>query len=102
TKIAVILIGGLSVFTSRCDLPRAAFHGFVIAVCLNAALLLGGLLGYGSAEIMAVDRWGTVLNYPGSLWRVGITVWVFAAYLLAVRRSLGSLALLLARNFVVD
>lgn len=100
-KIAVILLGGLFFFTSRRYLPRAAFCGFVIAVGLNAALLLGGLFGYGSAEIMGSDRWGTVLNYPGSLWRVGITVWVFSAYLFAVRRSVASLILLLASTFVV-
>jgi O-antigen ligase len=64
-------------------------------------LLLGGFLGWSSADMMAPDRWGTLLNYPGSLWRVAITVWVFAAYLLVRRRSLASVGLLAASSVLV-
>jgi hypothetical protein len=100
-KIALIVLAGLTVFTGNRNLARYAFRGFIISVWLNAALLMGGLLGYDSATIMALDRWGTALSYLGSLWRGGITVWFYAAYLLAARPSWGPLALLLASTFVV-
>ena len=100
-KVSVILLAAMPLFVARTQLARSAFVGFIIAVCLNAILLLGGLAGLGSAEIMALDRWGTILNYDGSLWRVTISVWFFAAYLVLVRRSLPYLALLIASTMGV-
>jgi O-antigen ligase len=100
-KFAAILLGGISIFVALTNLAHYAFRGFVIAVWLNAFLLLGGLLGFGSAYLMMQGRWGTILNYPGELWRVGITVWVFAAYLLIKRRSVASLGLLVASTALV-
>ncbi len=100
-KLAVILLGGISIFVVRSQLAHYAFRGFVVAVYLNLFLLIGGFLGLGSASIMATARWGTILDFPGSLSRVGITVWVFAAYLLVKRRSATSLGLLVASTVVV-
>lgn len=100
-KLFVILLCAMPLFVTRTQLALSAFLGFMVAVCLNALLLLGGLAGFGSAEIMALDRWGTILNYPGSLWRVAITAWLFAAYLVIVRRSLPGLALLAASTLGV-
>jgi O-antigen ligase len=100
-KIAAILLLALSIFVARSRLTHWAFRGFVVAVFLNLILLVGGFLGFGSAEIMALDRWGTILNYPGSLWRAAITVWVFAAYLSIKQRSFVSLALMTASSVLV-
>ncbi len=100
-KLAAMLLCALSIFVARSNLAHYAFHGFVVAVCLNLVLLVGGFLGFGSADIMAMDRWGTVLSYPGSLWRVAVTVWVFAAYLLTKRRSIAPLGLLVASTLLV-
>jgi O-antigen ligase len=100
-KFAAILLGGISIFVALTNLAHYAFRGFIIAMWLNAFLLLGGLLGFGSANIMMTGRWGTILNYPGELWRVGITVWVFAAYLLIKRRSVASLGLWVASTALV-
>lgn len=95
-KVAILLLGAMPFFVTRTHLARSAFTGFVLAVSLNAVLLLGGIAGFRSAEIMALDRWGTILNYPGSLWRLAISVWCFAAYLVLARRSFPCLLLLVA------
>lgn len=100
-KLMAILLGGLAIFAGCSSLAHWAFRGFVIAVWLNTALLLGGFWGLGSAEMMMKDRWGTILNYPGELWRVAITVWVYAAYLLVKRRSLVALTLLASSTLLV-
>jgi hypothetical protein len=93
-KLAIILVGAISIFVARTDLAHYAFRGFVIVVCLNCVFLVGGLLGFASACEMALNRWGTILSWPGSLWRVALTVWVFAGYLLLKRRSVVALTLL--------
>jgi O-antigen ligase len=78
----------MSIFVVRTQLAHYAFRGFVVAVCLNLLLLMGGFSGLGSASVMGAGRWGTILSYPGGLWRVAMTVWVFAMYLCIKRRSL--------------
>ena len=100
-KLAVILVGATSIFVSRTILAHYAFRGFVVAVYLNLFLLVGGFLGLGSAGIMGIDRWGTILNHPGSLSRVGVMVWVFAAYLVVKRRSATALGLSIASTALV-
>src|SRR5258708_32602826 len=100
-KLAAILLGALTIFVSRTNLARYAFRGFVVAVCLDLLLMIGGFLGVGTAGIMLAGRWGTILSYPGSLWRVAITVWVFGAYLLIKRRSVFYLGLFLASTVLV-
>jgi O-antigen ligase len=86
-KLTVILLGAISIFVALSPLAHYAFRGFVVSVSINLLLLAGGFLGLGTAEIMFAGRWGTILSYPGSLWRVAVTVWVFAAYLSIKRRS---------------
>jgi hypothetical protein len=100
-KLAAMLLGALTIFVSRSNLAHCAFRGFVVAVCLDLLLLIGGFLGFGTAHIMFPGRWGTILNYPGSLWRVGISTWVFGAYLFIKRRSVTSFCLLIASTVLV-
>ena len=100
-KLAVILLGAIAIFVARTHLAHCAFRGFIIAVCINLLLLLGGCFGFGTAAEMAPNRWGTVLNWPGSLSRVAGSVWVYAAYLLVKRRSPSSMVLLAASTFLV-
>jgi O-antigen ligase len=100
-KLAVMLLGALSIFVARPQLAYYAFRGFVAAVWLNVLLLIGGFLGFSSAEMMMRDRWGTVLSYPGYLWRVGASVWIFAAFMLIKRHSRTALGLLLASTLLV-
>ena len=100
-KLAIILLGAMSILVARTDLAHYAFRGFVSVVCLNCLFLVGGLLGLASASEMALNRWGTILSWPGSLWRVALTVWVFAAYLLVKCRSVISLALLAISTVLV-
>jgi O-antigen ligase len=100
-KLAAILLGGMSFFVARRQLAEKAFANFPIIVWANLALLAGGLLGAGTAGEMALSRWGTVINFPGTLWRVSASVWVFAAYLLVRRRSLSALALFAGSTLLV-
>jgi O-antigen ligase len=49
---------------------------------VNVFLVLAGWLGAGAlAWEMAPGRWGTILNYPGSLWRCGVLPLVYSLYL---------------------
>jgi O-antigen ligase len=100
-KLAVILLGATAIFVGRARLAHHAFRGFIIAVAINFILLIGGYLGFGTAEEMAANRWGTFLSWPGSLSRVAGSVWVYAAYLVVKRRSPAALALLAASTFLV-
>ena len=64
--------------------PQLAHTGFLAletatwlnAICLGSLLLYPGPL----ASLMAPGRWGTVLNAPGSLWRLGAATLVYGAY----------------------
>jgi len=100
-KLAVILLGAIFIFVARTYLAHCAFRGFIISVCMNLLLLLGGCWGLGTAEEMAPNRWGTFISWPGSLWRVAGSVWVYAAYSLVKRRSPISLVLLAMSTFLV-
>lgn len=100
-KLAIILVGGISVFVARPYLAHCAFRGFLIAASLNLVLLLGGFFGLGWAEEMGLNRWGTILCWPGSLSRVASSVWVYSAYLVVKRRSPTSLGLLIGSSLLV-
>lgn len=100
-KLLLILLGGLSIFVARPYLAHFAFRGFLLVACVNVALLLGGCFGLGGAEEMALYRWGTFLSWPGSLWRVAMSVWVFAAYTSVKGHSLLSFLLLLGSTWLV-
>ena len=98
-KLALILVFALFIFVKRSELAHWAFSGLLVAVWLNVALLTGGMAGLGTAHLEA-GRWGTVLNYPGSLSRVGVAVWVYAAYLAAKTRSLRHVALVVGASLL--
>ena len=100
-KLALILVAGTSLFVARRSLAHSAFQALPIIVYVNLALVVGGLLGLDSAGIMATGRWGTLVNYPGSLWRVAISVWIFAAYFVIKKHSIAHLALLAASTLLV-
>jgi hypothetical protein len=101
-KLAVILLIGLPILAARERLVLAMFYGMLTAVWINAILLLGGILiGGPLTGMMAPGRWGTVLSYPGALWRIAITAWMYAAYLMFQRFSVKLLGLFLASTLLV-
>jgi hypothetical protein len=72
-KLGVILLVVLPLLTSGLPATAAAFRGVRIAVYVNVVLAFAGALGYGAlGGLMAPGRFGTILNTPGSLWRVGV------------------------------
>jgi hypothetical protein len=96
-KLAVILLGARALFMTEPELARAAARGFVWAIAANLLLLILGLLGAPTASEMATGRWGTLLNYPGSLARLGFLGLCYAGYLvLAWKQPLRHLAVLAA------
>jgi hypothetical protein len=72
-KLAILVLLVLPLLTTRLAIINAAQRGAAIAVCANAALALAGAVGHSAlGALMAPGRFGTILNAPGSLWRVGI------------------------------
>lgn len=100
-KLVLILIVGLTIFTSEGNLAKYAFKGFEAAVWLNLSLYLFGLLGAGTASAMGAGRWGTLFDYPGSLWRMAIATWVFSLYLIIKKRSIHAFALAIASGILI-
>ncbi|GCD81087.1 hypothetical protein PTHTG4_01490 [Parageobacillus thermoglucosidasius] len=58
------------------------WQGFVFAVILNFVLLfLGVYFNFNTAYLLTSDgRWGTLLNYPGSLVKVGLVSLLFFSF----------------------
>ncbi|GAB1530834.1 MULTISPECIES: O-antigen ligase family protein [Brevibacillus] len=104
-KIAAILIGCYLFFLVRSELAQLAFKGFIISAYMNFILLVLGVLSFTQlASIMTLDgRWGTFLNYPGSLSKVGVVVYVYAAFQLFNRTalSISNIMLLISSVFIV-
>lgn len=101
-KLAVLVGAGAGLFVSYPRYARVAFGAFVVAVCLNVALLLCGLLGARSvAWEMATGRWGTILSPPGTLARLGMATWLYAGYMALIGRRWWGWGLLLASWGVV-
>jgi O-antigen ligase len=104
-KLFIIIFLCYWFFIHRPQLAHFAFNGFVISTYINFfVLIIGVLFSTQIASIMTLDgRWGTLLNYPGSLSKVGVVVYVYAGYLLFVRSafSIGNTLLLLASVSVV-
>jgi hypothetical protein len=72
-KVAVILLVILPLLTTGPAVASAALRGAEIAMYINVLLTLAGALaGIGLGGLMAPGRFGSFLNTPGSLWRVGI------------------------------
>jgi len=81
-KLAVLLLGGGALFVGHPHLARTALRAFIGAVHLNAVALLAGFAGVDAiASEMGPGRWGTIFNYPGSLWRCGALILVYSLYL---------------------
>lgn len=89
SKIALILLLVFVIMLSRPSWALIGFSSIQAAVWANFILLVLGLFTNPVfASQMAGDgRWGTFLNHPGSLWRVGILVLVFSAYIYYYRRK---------------
>jgi len=88
SKLAGILLVVTPLLLARSDTSRGLRLGAELAVAANGALVLMGFLGVsGVFTLMAFGRYGTVLNPPGSLWRVGILVLVSSSLNLLVGRS---------------
>lgn len=86
-KLGAICLGSVILFQQFPALTRVAFTALQHAVILNTLCLATIFFFPGlAAEQMAPGRWGTVMNAPGSLWRVGIVTLVYGAYLLYVER----------------
>jgi O-antigen ligase len=101
-KLAVILLLGLPAITARARIARIAFYGLLVAVWINSAIMLGGMLAGGlTYGMVSPGRWGNILNYPGALWRLAITAWMFSAYLVIRRHSLRYVFLLIVSTLLV-
>ena len=101
-KLSLILLVGLPMLAARARLAQSVFYGLLGAVWINFALLLYGVLTGGPmAGMMMLGRWGTMLNQPGALWRLAISVWFFAGYLTITRRSAATCLLLLVSTALI-
>jgi O-antigen ligase len=66
--------------------PRDAFTAFFAAIGVNALLVVLGWFGFETISGVAgtYGRSATALNYPGSLWRVGISCLFYFSYLMCI------------------
>jgi len=72
-KLAVILLLVLPLLASDSRVAAAAMRGAEIAVFVNAGLAVSATLGFMPLlGVSTPGRFGTILNWPGSLWRVGM------------------------------
>jgi hypothetical protein len=90
-------------FVAYPQYAEVAFRAFLFSIYLNLVLLLLGIAGAGAlASMMGPERWGTLLNYPGSLSRVGVLGVCFSAYMvLANDKALQWVSLLIASLLLV-
>jgi hypothetical protein len=80
-KLASILILFALLLINHPQLAHTGFRALEVAVWLNVLCLATLLFDSGPfASLMAPGRWGTVLNAPGSLWRVGASTLIIGAY----------------------
>jgi len=101
-KLSVILLLGLPAIVARVRIALLAFYGLLAAVWVNFAILVGGMaVGGVTSGMMGPGRWGTVLNYPGALWRLAIVAWLFSAYLMVRRRSIGYFSLFIVSTLLI-
>ncbi|GIW24933.1 O-antigen ligase [Meiothermus sp.] len=97
-KLSFILLGAFPLLLGNSRLAKLGISAIPVAVFSNFVLLV---LGFATSSVFAQlmtgdSRWGTFFNYPGSLWRVGILVIVFAVYTLLHKPRRTYFALLLA------
>ena len=87
-KLGIMLLVVAPVLLARADTSRGLRLGAEFALAVNGALVIAGALGVGGIlDLRAAGRYGTFLNGPGSLWRVGIMVLVPSALNLLLGRS---------------
>lgn len=93
-KLALIIIITLALFLWKQDYSLQGMKAFIVAAYLNFGLLM---LGTTVSDVFAGKktsvRWGTFLNYPGSLAKIGMILLVYSLYILFVRRQLKMLVL---------
>ena len=95
-KIAVILLVVLPLLCGSNQMARATAIGAQLACYLNTVLLIFALCGFSWAGGMqALDRYGTVLNPPGSLWRIGLMTLAIGPLSLVTKTSSRPRAILL-------
>lgn len=99
-KLSLIFISYLLIGNNVAYL-RAAFAAFIFAAVLNVILFLLGFLfdiSYLSGFAGSGIRWMTLLNMPGSLANLGISVFVYSLYCFigSKKISLKTLALFLS------
>lgn len=83
-KLAIILVwAGLSFMTIPLY-AKQSFKAFILAACLNGAVLLvGAFISPLFIDVISGDgRWGTFLNYPGSLGKVGLLIFPYSLYMI--------------------
>jgi len=97
-KLAIMLVVALTLFVTHSRYAHYAYRAFVFSVLLNVVLLIAGFLGIVAlSREMMLGRRGTFLDYPGSLWRVGILTVCWSAHLVIAReKPLRYLAILAA------
>ena len=98
-KLTLILVLLAHILLNHPELARGGFLALEVAVYVNILLLATLAVQPGPlASLMAPGRWGTALNAPGSLWRVGIAPFLYGGYLIAAapRLPLRAVALCLA------
>lgn len=78
----LLIFAGFIVLYACADQPRLFIRSYVASLAVNLLLLGMGVAGFTlAAGLMTADgRWGTFLNYPGSLTKVGIVVIVYSLY----------------------
>jgi len=98
TKLFIILVCTLGFFLFHDRYIKIAFDSMKVASYINTILLMiGAVFLPFAASKMAPNRWGTVLNYPGSLCKIGLFFVVYSVYVLLKKkggRSSSSLLLL--------
>jgi len=103
-KLGVILFGAMAFFNSHKEYTHISFKGFTLSAYINCALIIMGIAFLPIlAKEMELGRWGTILNYPGSLWRVGIAIFVYSGYLVYKTRfrNLSHIILLLSSLILI-
>lgn len=107
TKFTIIFLTTSCLITAPWP-PIEAFYAFLAAVVVNAALVVLGKMGIESLSfvVSSYGRMATILNYPGSLWKVGVSCIFYFSYLACIYRkrriSYGFMALVCMGLIYVD
>lgn len=87
-KLFVILIFVLLFFVVWPKFAKISFKGFIAAAYINGLLIILGIfLLPGLAHEMSAGRWGTFLNFPGSLGKTGVLILIYATYMALMSKT---------------